>query len=72
MGNGRHARWSTLRRCNIPYSFPSNVFAILATDTGGASVPYGTTNRSKTGFTLTRTSSSGAGNVNGFYLAIGA
>ncbi|HGB9874961.1 TPA: hypothetical protein ACIYYL_003884 [Escherichia coli] len=56
----------------FPIAFPSNVFAILATDTGGASVPYGTTNRSKTGFTLTRTSSSGAGNVNGFYLAIGA
>ncbi|HHZ7818834.1 TPA: gp53-like domain-containing protein [Escherichia coli] len=56
----------------FPIAFPSTVFAILATDTGGASVPYGTTNRSKTGFTLTRTSSSGAGNVNGFYLAIGA
>ncbi|EBA2177956.1 hypothetical protein C705_12825 [Salmonella enterica subsp. enterica] len=56
----------------FPIAFPSTVFAILATDTGGASVPYGTTNRSKTGFTLTRTSSSGVGNVNGFYLAIGA
>ncbi|EJA6097036.1 phage tail protein [Salmonella enterica] len=56
----------------FPIAFPSTVFAILATDTGGASVPYGTTNRSKTGFTLTRTSTSGAGNVNGFYLAIGA
>ncbi|WP_059347905.1 gp53-like domain-containing protein [Enterobacter asburiae] len=55
----------------FPIAFPSTVFAILATDTGGASVPYGTTNRSKTGFTLTRTSNSGAGNVNGFYLAIG-
>ncbi len=56
----------------FPIAFPSTVFAILATDTGGASLPYGTTNRSKTGFTLTRTSTSGAGNVNGFYLAIGA
>ncbi|HHR5658250.1 TPA: gp53-like domain-containing protein [Klebsiella pneumoniae] len=55
----------------FPISFPSNVFAILVTDTGAASVTYGTTNRSKIGFTLTRTSSSGAGNVNGFYLAIG-
>ncbi|MFC2858653.1 phage tail protein [Citrobacter farmeri] len=56
----------------FPIAFPSNVFAILVTDTGAASVPYGTTNRSKTGFTLTRAATSGAGNVNGFYLAIGA
>lgn len=56
----------------FPIAFPSNVFAILVTDTGAASVPYGTTNRSKTGFTLTRSAASGAGNVNGFYLAIGA
>ncbi|HHX9718355.1 TPA: gp53-like domain-containing protein, partial [Enterobacter asburiae] len=55
----------------FPISFSSGVFAILATDTGAASVTYGTTNRSKTGFTLTRTSTSGAGNVNGFYLAMG-
>lgn len=56
----------------FPIAFPSTVFAILATDTGGASVPYGTTNRSKTGFTLTRTSNNGSGSVTGFYLAIGA
>ncbi|MES3414759.1 hypothetical protein QDQ98_09210 [Enterobacter hormaechei] len=55
----------------FPIAFSSSVFAILVTDTGAASVAYGTINRSKTGFTLTRTSTSGAGNVNGFYLAIG-
>ncbi|HIF5735344.1 TPA: gp53-like domain-containing protein [Enterobacter kobei] len=56
----------------FPIAFPSTVFAILATDTGVASVHYGTTNRSKTGFTLTRTSTYGSGSVTGFYLAIGA
>lgn len=71
-GMGGMAAGVTSGDVTFPIAFPAGVFAILVTDTGAASVPYGTTNRSKTGFSLTRTSSSGAGNVNGFYLALGA
>lgn len=70
-GMGGMAAGVTSGDVTFPIAFPVTVFAIFATDTGAASVTYGTTNRSKTGFTLTRTASSGAGNVNAFYLALG-
>lgn len=53
-----------------PVRFPFGAFLIVMCDTGAAATPYGTTNRSATGFTALRNGTSG--NTVGFYLAIGA
>ncbi|WP_208852100.1 gp53-like domain-containing protein [Mixta intestinalis] len=55
----------------FPIPYPKDVFAIFITDTGAASISYGTTERNNSGFKVTRSENIKAGNINGFYLSIG-
>nr|WP_167519756.1 hypothetical protein [Mixta theicola] len=62
---------TTTGTVQFPIPFPKDVFAIFVTDTGAASISYGTTERNNAGFKITRSASINAGNINGFYFSIG-